>query len=137
MDINRRDEKRIPLYTFLTEYVQERPQRGMITNVSEHGLRVQRLLRPTHRSSRVVQLEFELPGTNEVIWAKGEACFDELELAPFGPTGAGPSTTIHSSGVRVVALANRHRRLMRDYVIERRREQLQEILARISHRRRH
>jgi hypothetical protein len=73
---NRRDDRRIPLETFYNEYVSDRPYRGLITNVSEHGLRVQRLLRPSNRMSRVVQLEFELPGTGEMIWAKGEACFD-------------------------------------------------------------
>jgi hypothetical protein len=122
MHSNRRDDGRISLETFYTEYVSDRPYRGMITNVSHNGLRVQRLLRPGARMSRVVQLEFELPGTQEVIWAKGEACFDELEIASFGPTGTGPSATLHSSGIRVVACADKHARLMRDYVIEKRRD---------------
>ena len=137
MNTNRRDERRIPVQTYLNEYVEERPFRGMITNVSENGLRVQRLLRPTHRQSRIVQLEFELPGTNEIIWAKGEACFDELELAPFGPSGGGPVATIHSSGIRMVAMAERHARLMRDYVMEKRRVHLKEVLARATRRRYH
>lgn len=131
---NRRDDRRIPLQTFLNEYVQERPYRGMILDLSEHGLRVQRLLRPTHRQSRVVQLEFELPGTNEIIWAKGEACFDELEPAPFGPVGSGPVATLHSSGIRVVALAERHARLMRDFVLERRWLHLKDVIARAGRR---
>lgn len=137
MDINRRDDRRIFLQTFLTEYVEERPCRGVITNVSEHGLRVQRLLRPSRRQSRVVQLEFELPGTNEIIWARGEACFDELEPAPFGPTGGGPAATLHSSGIRVVALARQHARLMHDYVFEKRREQLENMLSEAARRRVH
>jgi PilZ domain-containing protein len=141
---NRRDEGRVPMNAFLTEYVEDRPYRGMITNLSERGLCVQRLLRPTHRPNRVVQLEFQLPGTSEIIWARGEACFDELEVAPFGPVGVaagarslGPLTTIHSSGIRVVALAGPHARLMRDYVREKRRLHWKAALARIAQRQRH
>lgn len=131
---NRRDDRRIPLETFYNEFVSDRPSRGLITNVSERGLRVQRLLRPSARMSRVVQLEFELPGTGELIWAKGEAIFDELEIATFGPTGEGPSATLHSSGIRVVAVANKHARLMRDYVIEQRRRALASAISSIHHR---
>jgi len=129
MLLNRRDDGRIPLETFYTEYVGDRPFRGMITNVSPRGLRVQRLLRPSARMSRIVQLEFELPGTQEVIWAKGEACFDELEIASFGPCGDGPSTTLHSSGILVVACADKHRRLMEEYVIEKRRDHQRRFFA--------
>ncbi len=137
MATNRREQKRIPVCTFLTEYVDERARRGMITDISEHGLRVQRPLCPTHRRSRMVQLEFELPGTNDVIWARGEACFDELSEAPFGPAAGGPAATIHSSGVRLVTLADRHRRLMREYITERRRRYVAEIIARIPRQRVH
>ena len=137
MSLNRRDDRRVPLQTYLNEYVGDRPSRGMITNVSEHGLRVQRLHRPRNRADRIVQLEFELPGTGEVIWAKGEACFDELELTPFGPTGEGPVATIHSSGIHMLAMAGKHARLMRDYVIERRRVHLKGALARMARRRYH
>ena len=129
---NRRSGRRVPVHTFLTEYISEQPYRGMITNLSEHGLRVQRVLRPGSRLSRLVQLEFELPGTGENIWALGEARFDDLEIAPFGPVGAAPAATIHSSGVRLVQLARRHARLIRDYVIEGRRRHLQEILGHLA-----
>jgi hypothetical protein len=118
MQANRRDEGRVPVHTFYNEYVNDRPYRGMITNVSSRGLRVERLLRPSARMSRVVQLEFELPGTGEVIWAKGEACFDELEIAEFGPAGQGPAATLHASGIMIVALANKHARMIHEYVHE-------------------
>jgi hypothetical protein len=132
--LNRRDDRRIPLESYYTEYVSERPYRGLITNVSGSGLRVQRLLRPGARMSRVVQLEFELPGTGEVIWAKGEACFDELEIAAFGPDGRGPSATLHSSGIHIVALAQRHAKIMRDYVWEMRRAQLAQAIRTVHQR---
>jgi hypothetical protein len=131
---NRRDERRIPVESFYTEYVSERAYRGLITNVSDRGLRVQRLLRPGARMSRVVQLEFELPGTQELIWAKGEACFDELEIAAFGPDGRGPSATLHSSGIRITALAEKHARIIRDYVWEARRRHLSEQIRSIHER---
>jgi hypothetical protein len=140
MHSNRRDEGRIPMHTYYTELVNDRPYRGVITNVSARGVRVERLLRPSARMSRVVQLEFELPGTGELIWAKGEACFDELEIAEFGPTGEGPATTVHASGIQIVALANKHARLIRDFVHElklaRQREVLEEAAAMLRARRR-
>jgi len=95
------------------ELVAERQLIGIISDVSEQGLRVERLARNT--GSRIVQVEFELPGTNETIWAKGELCFDRLRHTA---TGLQP---VRTSGVRLVAAAQKHLRLMRDYVIELRR----------------
>jgi hypothetical protein len=134
MHPNRRDDRRVPLHCFVTEYVGERAHRALVTNVSEHGIRVQRLLGPGGRHSRVVQIELELPGTQETIWAKGETRHDELEIAPFGPVGLGPTTTLHSSGIHVVALASRHARLMRDYVFELRRRHMRDVLLRSARR---
>jgi hypothetical protein len=103
----------VPLRIPYNEFVAERQLLGVIADVSEHGLRVERLLRNT--GSRILQLEFELPGTNELIWAKGELCFDRLRM----PTpGLQP---VRTSGVRLVAAAGKHLRLIRDYVAELRR----------------
>ena len=130
MNANRRDDRRVPLNCYLTEYVADRPFRALVTNLSERGLCVQRLLRSGNRESRVVQLEFELPGTGELLWAKGETCHDEMELQPFGPIGLAPTATLHSSGIRISAMAQRHIRLMRDYVTELRRRRMKQALLR-------
>jgi hypothetical protein len=115
----RRSTPRVSLDALYCEYVAERQQLGMIVDVSERGLRVQRLLRRSGSGSRIVQLEFELPGTQEQIWAKGEICFDEL-WQPKREPGSSPRVVqpLRTSGIRLVAAATKHFRLLRDYVIE-------------------
>jgi hypothetical protein len=97
-----------------SEYVAERQMLGMIVDASENGLRVQRLLRGPN-AARVIQLEFELPGTNEIIWAKGELAFDSMWRGPPGSS----APLVRTSGVKLVAAAERHLRLLRDFVRER------------------
>src|SRR5262249_41670974 len=97
----------------------EHEQHALIVDLSESGLRLQRPLRG-RRAGRIVQLEFELPEADEIVWAKGEGRFDELWR---GGAGGGPRRT---SGVRLVAAAQRHLRMLRDYVMARR-EHLREI----------
>jgi hypothetical protein len=112
----KRNSPRIPMRIPYNELVAERQLIGVISDVSEEGLRVERLARNT--GSRIVQVEFELPGTNEAIWAKGELCFDRLQHMA---TGLQP---VRTSGMRLVAAAAKHLRLLRDYVIELRRAQM-------------
>jgi hypothetical protein len=63
---------RVPMEIFLNEYVQDRAHRALTVNISDTGLYVNKVLTPLQRASRVVALEFELPGTGETIWARGE-----------------------------------------------------------------
>jgi c-di-GMP-binding flagellar brake protein YcgR len=104
---DRREDPRVRLEMFLNEYVKERPFRALAVNVSLTGLYVQKLAEPVVRYSRTVGLEFELPGTNEVIWARAESRFDSIE------------DDFHLTGLRFVAMATKHERLVRDYVRER------------------
>jgi hypothetical protein len=114
----KRSGPRVPLRIPYNEYVAERQLLGVISDVSPDGLRVERLARNT--GSRIVQVEFELPGTNELIWAKGELCFDRLRV-----TAAGLQP-VRTSGMRLVAAASKHLRLMRDYVVELKRAMMDE-----------
>ena len=102
----KRLEQRVPMDMFLNEYVRERPYRALVVNLSEGGLYLQKLAEPITRHSRIVGLEFELPGTGEIVWAKAEARFDSLD------------EDFHLSGVRFVAMADKHRRLVRDFVYD-------------------
>ena len=113
-------DSRVPLRLPYNELIAERPLVGVITDVSEGGVRVERVLRHTSAQSRIVQLEFELPGTNEIIWAKGELAFDHLRR---NWAGLPP---VRTSGVRLIAAATKHLRLIREYVIELRRSMLAE-----------
>jgi hypothetical protein len=111
----------------LNEYVHERMHRVMSTNVSPSGLYVHRTfeagLRDLQfgREERFVQLEFELPGTSEVIWARGEVRYDAL-----------PTKLVHGTGIQITDIARAHARLLRDYVIDLKRSRLQKLLDRIA-----
>lgn len=64
--------------------------------------------------TRSVQLEFEIPDVDEVMWARGEICFDQVwNLAP---RLHGLSGLVRTSGIRLVTAANRHLKMLRDYV---------------------
>ena len=126
--IDRRLGVRVPLEMFLTSYLNERPIRGLTADVSDTGMRLQ-TVKTAARPDRpaVVGLEFELPGTDEVIWARGEVCYERADgLAP----GVG-----YGVGVRFTAMPLLHARLVRDYCVERRRSQLALLLERVTRRR--
>jgi hypothetical protein len=130
---DRRLGVRVPLEMFLTSYLKERPIRGLTCDVSDTGLRLQTVktaARPDAPAAghAVVGLEFELPGTGEVIWARGEICYERGDaLAP----GVG-----YGVGVRFTAMPLVHARLVRDYCVERRRSYLASLLERIPRARR-
>lgn len=68
-----------------------------------------------------VQLELEVPGIGEVIWAKAGACFDQLVQAPAGSGLGGPMGLVRRTGYRLLTAAQRDLRLLRDYLFEQRR----------------
>ncbi|HKA88686.1 MAG TPA: PilZ domain-containing protein [Haliangiales bacterium] len=119
MPSERRFGFRIPLEMFVNQYAQDRPHRGLTVNISETGVYVNKVLAPMLRDARVVGLEFELPGTGEIVWARGEVCYDNLD------------DMFHGQGIRFAAMARAHQRLIRDYCIERRRARLAMLLERI------
>ncbi len=123
--VNRRQDQRIALQLFLNEYVGDRAHRCMATNLSSSGLYVNRLLRPEPQPSRVVGLEFSLPGISEVIWARGEYRFDQVD--PY----------FRSTGIEITGIARVHQRLIHEYVSEERAKQLRRLLAMIRRNRMH
>jgi hypothetical protein len=110
---------------FLNEYVADRPHRCLSVNLSESGLYVHKMVQAVRRNNRVVGLEFELPGTGETIWARGEVCYDTLD------------DYFHGTGIRITGIPQLHARLLRDYIQEKRRERLQDLLRTIRLNRRH
>jgi hypothetical protein len=113
MASERRDNLRMPLQLSINEYMHDHVQRSMAFNVGCGGLFVKRLqlnkksefLRHPEQK-KVVGIEFELPKTSEVIWAAGEICHDLSDKLFVG------------TGIRFCGLADLHRRLIRDYVLE-------------------
>ena len=112
---------RVPSEIFLNQYISDRPYRAMAGNLSETGILLNRVKAtgPLEERQRVVGLEFELPGTGETIWARGEICYQ------------GQDSYFHTDHVRFTAMPKIHARLLRDYCIESRREHLGGLLGRI------
>lgn len=115
----RRLGPRIPLEIFMNEYLEDRPHRAMTVNISETGLYVHKVATSFNRRNRVVGLELALPGTSDVIWARGEICYDTFD------------DHLHGQGIRFTGMARTYGRLLRDYCVERRRDQLGQLLERI------
>jgi hypothetical protein len=105
----RRRVPRVGIETLCTEIVDGRERHALVADVSAEGLR---LLRPFFGgpSPRVVQLEIELPGVDEILWAKGHVCFEQVRRGPGG--------LLRTSGIRLAAAAARDLRLVRDYVMD-------------------
>ena len=121
----RRTSDRIPLEALCTEYEGANERHAMVVDLSPEGVRVMRPYTSAH-ASRVVQLEIELPGIDEIVWAKGEICFDQLwKVTPRAPQ-AGLAGWLRTSGIRLVAAARRDLDLLREYVHALRQEALDE-----------
>lgn len=90
---------------FLTQYVRDVPFRAVATNLSPTGLLIQKLVEPSIPLCRVVGVEFEIPGTGEVVWARAEPRFDAI------------GEDFHTSGLTFTGMANKHERLLQEFVL--------------------
>ena len=99
---------RVPVASLCNAVVGEQDQFALVVDLSERGLRLERPLRG-RGEGRIVQLEFEIPEVDEIVWAKGEICFDQLRAGE-------PARPVRATGVRLVAAAARPLRMIRDYV---------------------
>ena len=118
--LTRRGGLRVHAQGLCTELQEDREQLGLMLDVSEQGLRIERPHVPglQKRRERIVQLEFEHPSVDELIWAKGVIRFDRLE-----PYHDGAKLKVRrTSGVEIVSAAGRHLRLLRDFVLDMRKE---------------
>ena len=106
LTLDRRYGHRLPLEMYLNTYVADRPARGFTTNLSESGLYLNTLAHDPLPPRTPVGLEFALPGVSETIWAAGEMCYDALD------------DCFNGSGIRFMAMAGLHERLLREYLKE-------------------
>jgi hypothetical protein len=90
---------------FLTQYVRDLAFRALATNLSPTGLLIQKLIEPNIPLSRVVSVEFEIPGTGEIVWARAEPRFDAL------------GEDFQTSGLTFTGMANKHERLLHEFVL--------------------
>ena len=88
----------------LNKYVGGVPYTARARDISPGGVRLARLLEPEHAGKRV-GLQFQLPGSSEVIYAEGEVVREWVG-----------SDAADGSGVKFTLLTERHQRLIEQYV---------------------
>jgi len=103
----RRFGPRIPVESLCAELHGGGLRHALVVDMSEDGLRIERPFGGPR--TRRLQLELEIPGVDEIGWAAAEVCFDEVRRA-------GSGAVIRTSGLRLVSAAQRHRRILREYV---------------------
>src|SRR5262245_2447007 len=104
---DKRRSTRAPLDIYLNKYVGGVPYLARTADISPEGLRLARLIEPEHRGRRV-GLQFQLPGSEEIIYAEGEVVRDWMQ---------GPRAEGHS--IRFTLLTERHRRMIQTYIAHR------------------
>lgn len=111
----RREGPRIGVEAMCWELVDGRPQTGLAVDLSSMGVRIERpyVGGPTRRE---VPLEIEVPGIDEVIWAKADVCFDII--VPARSLLGGPRGLVRRTGYRIVAAATRDLRMIKELVFD-------------------
>ena len=111
----RRVSPRIDVEALCWETIGDRERSALLVDVSTEGARVERPF-IGGRIEHEVPLQIEVPGIDEVMWAKGEVVFDRLFEARGTATSGGPFGLIRRTGYRIAIAAARDLRLLRDYV---------------------
>ena len=100
---NKRNLGRAPLDIYLNKYVAGIPYMARASDISPDGLNLAHLIEPQSRGKRV-GLQFQLPGSDEVIYAEGEVVREWVDSEKEG------------SGVKFTLLTERHRKLIHQYI---------------------
>src|SRR5664279_498725 len=111
----RRISPRIEMAALCWEVIDDRENSALVVDLSSEGARLER---PYHggRILREVPLQLEVPGLDEVMWARGDVVFDTLVQSK--SPSAGPFGLLRRTGYRIAMAAQRDLRLLRDYVFE-------------------
>lgn len=107
----RRASPRIDVEALCWEIIGDRELSSLIVDLSTEGARVERPY-VGGRIEREVPLQIEVPGIDEVMWAKADVVFDQL----VPDRTAGPFQLMRRTGYRIALAAARDLRLIRDYV---------------------
>src|SRR5262245_60226754 len=110
----RRSSPRIETEAMCWEVVGERETSALCVDLSTRGARVERPF-VGGRIEHEVPLPLEVPGIDEVMWARGDVVFDQL----LPVKGAGPFGLLRRTGYRVAIAAARDLRLLRDFIYAR------------------
>ena len=126
----RRLAPRIPVDGLCGVVAKQDLRHAAMIELSAIGLRIE-LPFDRAAASRTLQLEIELPGVDEIIWARGLVTY--AHLSPMGGRHAdGQPRLWCRAGIHLDAAAWRDRRLLRDYVIESRRRRRSRACAQLA-----
>jgi len=112
----RRRAPRISVDGFCGVVTQDDLHHASMSNLSTLGLRLERPFDPT-TATPIVQLEIELPGLDEVVWASAIVTHAYLTPMP-GRRADGQPRFWCRAGLRIANASRRETRMLRDYVIE-------------------
>ncbi|MCP3166480.1 MULTISPECIES: PilZ domain-containing protein [Myxococcus] len=104
---DKRKAKRAPLDIYLNKYMGGVPYMSRAADISPEGVSLARLIEPQHEAKRV-GLQFQLPGSEEIIYAEGEVVREWVELST--------AKKGERSGVKFTLLTERHRKMIDAYV---------------------
>jgi hypothetical protein len=99
-----RVEPRKPLDVYLNKLVEDEPYMVRSSDISATGIYLHKLIEPELDEGTMVSLEFMLPNSEEVLWARGTVM---RETRRWGTDGLGIWFTI---------LPGTYRRLIEDFV---------------------
>jgi hypothetical protein len=75
---DRRRHRRAPLDVLANRFLEGYPYLCRTTDISSEGLRLRRLQEPTAKTPvRFVGLQFQLPGSSDILTASGEVVFND------------------------------------------------------------
>jgi hypothetical protein len=101
---NKRKLPRVPVDIYLNKFVGGVPYMARAADISTEGVSLAHLIEPQHHRKRV-GLQFQLPGSEEVIYAEGEVVREWLS-----------SNATDGSGIRFTLLTERHRRMIDRFI---------------------
>jgi hypothetical protein len=104
MHQERRRADRQPVGFYIQLFLDEEPHRYFATDLSMHGLYMERPLGPIQRSSDAMRLEIQLPDVPEAIWATGEIIHDRID------------SLFHGTGVRFTVMTQKHELALREWL---------------------
>ena len=117
----RRRAPRISVSGFCGVAVDNDLHHASLTNLSTLGLRVEGPYRPQDGARRVLQLEIELPGVDEVLWASAIVMRAVVTpLRTVAATGAPDDRPRFwcRAGLRIADTSRSERRMLQDYVFD-------------------
>ena len=105
----RRESPRIGVEALCWELVDRHEVSGLAVDLSTMGLRIERPY-VGGQTRRQVPLQIEIPGIDEIMWARGDAVFDTVVPGPTGLT--------RRTGYHLTLAASRDMRLLSEFVHE-------------------